>query len=159
MIQPIINISSTNIINKQKNKIIYTKPTIPNYKNTNFKQLLKSLSPYIKIKNNINTTLLNKLKLHQYQTKQIFYITLNTNIKNTYKNNQNHINNNKLHKTNKIKYLLYHPTKNTTFKQHTTTNTLKKHIINKKFTKNTHIPILFKTTKKNNNITKQILNK
>ncbi|KMS09621.1 N-acetylmannosamine kinase, partial [Staphylococcus aureus] len=82
-------------------------PTIPDYKGTNFKRLLKSLSPYVKVKNEVNAALLGELKLHQYQAERSFCMTLGTAIGGAYKNNQGHIDNGELPKANEVGYLLY----------------------------------------------------
>ncbi len=76
LIQPVIGISSAGVVDEQKGEIVYAGPTIPNYKGTNFKRLLKSLSPYVKVKNDVNAALLGELKLHQYQAERIFCMTL-----------------------------------------------------------------------------------
>ncbi|MCG3082780.1 ROK family protein, partial [Pseudomonas aeruginosa] len=73
-------ISSAGVVDEQKGEIGYAGPTIPNYKGTNFKRLLKSLSPYVKVKNDVNAALLGELKLHQYQAERIFCMTLGTGI-------------------------------------------------------------------------------
>ncbi|MDU3925218.1 MAG: ROK family protein, partial [Staphylococcus aureus] len=75
LIQPVIGISSAGVVDEQKGEIVYAGPTIPNYKGTNFKRLLKSLSPYVKVKNDVNAALLGELKLHQYQAERIFCMT------------------------------------------------------------------------------------
>lgn len=80
LIQPVIGISSAGVVDEQKGEIGYAGPTIPNYKGTNFKRLLKSLSPYVKVKNDVNAALLGELKLHQYQAERIFCMTLGTGI-------------------------------------------------------------------------------
>lgn len=80
LIQPVIGISSAGVVDEQKGEIVYAGPTIPNYKGTNFKRLLKSLSPYVKVKNDVNAALLGELKLHQYQAERIFCMTLGTGI-------------------------------------------------------------------------------
>ncbi len=158
LIQPVIGISLAGVVDEQKGEIVYAGPTIPNYKGTNFKRLLKSLSPYVKVKNDVNAALLGELKLHQYQAERIFCMTLGTGIGGAYKNNQGHIDNGELHKANEVGYLLYRPTENTTFEQRAATSALKKRMIDGGFTRSTHVPVLFEAAEEGDDIAKQILN-
>ncbi len=130
LIQPVIGISSAGVVDEQKGEIGYAGQPSEFYKGTNFKRLLKSLSPYVKVKNDVNAALLGELKLHQYQAERIFCMTLGTGIGGAYKNNQGHIDNGELHKANEVGYLfLSRPTENTTFEQRAATSALKKRMI------------------------------
>lgn len=63
LIQPVIGISSAGVVDEQKGEIVYAGPTIPNYKGTNFKRLLKSLSPYVKVKNRCKRCITRRIEI------------------------------------------------------------------------------------------------
>lgn len=157
LIQPVIGISTAGVVDEQKGEIVYAGPTIPNYKGTNFKRLLKALSPYVKVRNDVNAALLGELKLYQYPAERIFCMTLGTGIGGAYKNDQGHIDNGELHKANEVGYLLYRPSDNTTFEERAATSALKKRMIDGGFTRSTHVPVLFEAAEEGDDIAKHIL--
>ncbi|MGU3218977.1 ROK family protein [Staphylococcus aureus] len=124
----------------------------------NFKRLLKSLSPYVKVKNDVNAALLGELKLHQYQAERIFGMTLGTGIGRTRIIGKVILIMVSFIRQNEVGYLLYRPTENTTFEQTRSTSALKKRMIDGGFTRSTHVPVLFEAAEEGDDIAKQILN-
>lgn len=152
-----VGISSAGVIDEQNGIVMYAGPTIPNFKNTNFKEALSSLTSNIHVYNDVNAALLGELLFHKYQENYIFCLTLGTGIGGAFYNHNEGIYNGASHRANEIGYLLYDLDNHTTFEERASTSALKKMMESNQFQYKEDVPKLFDLARSGDSLANNIL--
>src|SRR5699024_12069778 len=120
-----VGISSAGVIDEENGIVVYTGPTISNYKGTRLHNLLAPLNAQVQVFNDVNAALLGELYLNQYEEHNIFCLTLGTGIGGAFYNSTLSLYNGERNRANEIGYLLYDAKDNKTFEQRASTSALK----------------------------------
>lgn len=153
-----LGISSAGVIDDQSGTVIYSGPTIPNYKGTNFKSYLAPICSDIVVLNDVNAALLGELTYYNYKQNNIFCLTIGTGIGGAFYNSTLGIHIGSRHRANQIGYLLYDSVSETTFETRASTSGLKKLMTSYNYDHDSNVKQLFKDAKNGKAIAKDILN-
>lgn len=153
-----VGISSAGVIDEVHGRVVYSGPTIPNFKSTNFHTLLSPLSAQVHVFNDVNAALLGELVFHKYDQENIFCLTLGTGIGGAFYNNTLQLYNGERNRANEIGYLLYKIEDATTFEQRASTSALKSLMHDYAFAYADDVPKLFEAAKYHDRTALAILN-
>lgn len=153
-----LGISSAGVIDSVAGSVVYSGPTIPNYKGTNFKDYLAPLYSNIAVLNDVNAALLGELTYHNYQQDNIFCLTIGTGIGGAFYNRTLGIHTGARHRANQIGYLLYDSHSETTFETRASTSGLKQLMEAKNYPYDSNVKQLFKDAKQGDTLANDILN-
>lgn len=153
-----LGISSAGVIEDERGTVLYSGPTIPNYKGTNFKAYLAPLYSKIAVTNDVNAALLGELIYHNYQQDNIFCLTIGTGIGGAFYNRSLGVYKGSRHRANQIGYLLYDKVSDTTFERRASTSGLKRLMHSKNYDLNSNVKQLFIDAKHGNTLANDILN-
>jgi len=153
-----IGISTAGVVDSDSGEIIYTGPTIKNYRGTNFKANIEAdFQIPVQVHNDVNAALLGE----QWQgaakdQSDVYCITLGTGIGGAYFRDQ--LVTGTSFKAGEIGYLLYDTKTDTTYEQRASTSALKKQAENT-FGSQVNVIQLFEKAKANDKNANQIINK
>lgn len=153
-----LGISSAGVIDDEAGTVVYSGPTIPNYKGSNFKDYLAPLYSNIAVLNDVNAALLGELTYHNYRQDNIFCLTIGTGIGGAFYNRTLGIYTGARHRANQIGYLLYDSHSETTFETRASTSGLKQLMKTKNYRYESNVKQLFKDAKKGDTLANDILN-